>query len=685
MHVFRIPDGTVRAVAVAHARDLLRQAGARWVKATVPVDAAYRQLQGAVLAEALSLDESYAELVEQGRLLADEFPGRGGALAEVVRGLGVVLDPSATVAEVWASYSAVLTALADTLRLGPGGAGSLITAVDGALELRLGGASLLDALRDLTAAARRDGHRPTAEHLVAERFAFETLARGPGSACTWGTSGFRDHQTYMSVTDPGEGHLDGTVRALANLDGVIVHIEHLERGGHQDRTHVEPYRIPDPRTVAQVRLLVGDDAPVSSYVGRPVFEGPVEPSMLKTSRTVAAACSALFAQGIAECKIAIEGMTARQAVRFMRAVRAGVTRDRFTQVLSAAFNVNTPFFDDRAGGLLDGRMIVDRLEIGLLGIALTRAGGFDKVTWDGTANTYPSRCVLEQLSYAEAVTLVHRAHERGLLTYFSAGFRLHNLAGAVCTGVDGVGVGGAQILRYMDPDTGFHGPFLEENIAGILAERDLAETSILGRAALALSRLDRMWFEGTLTAWDDVHRMDLFAVLSAPERRDLGALQRLLDEVSHVTALPCDTAHPLLSWADRLVAGGHHTLAAGQIRMVAHFQEHLERVAAARACGDLDRLELLLTPESRFAVGARPRVPVTAAVAPLAAAVAPVAGAVAPVAAQLGAMVPAAAGPGADGPGADGPGADRPGALVAVAGGPGGVVPGAVALHGLAA
>jgi uncharacterized protein (UPF0264 family) len=274
----------------------------------------------------------------------------------------------------------------------------------------------------------------------------------------------------MSVTDPGEGHLDGTLRDSRYLDGVIVHIEHLERGAHQDRDAVEPYRIPFPHMVGRVRLALGDDAPSSSYVGRPVFETNAEAGMLKTVHTVAAACSELFAEGLTECKIAIEGITATQAIQFMRALSAAVRRDRFSQVLSAAFNLNTAIPDDRPAGLTR-EPVSPRFAAGLLGIELALAGGFDKVTWDGTGDSYPSGCVLEQISASEALTLVHLAHEAGLLTYFSAGFRFQHLPRAVETGVDGVGVGGAQILRYMDKATGHHGPFVPENIGCILATR----------------------------------------------------------------------------------------------------------------------------------------------------------------------------------------------------------------------
>jgi len=41
-------------------------------------------------------------------------------------------------------------------------------------------------------------------------------------------------------------------------------------------------------------------------------------------------------------------------------------------------------------------MITDKLEIGRRGIELAALGGFDKVTWDGASDSYPSKC--ERLS-----------------------------------------------------------------------------------------------------------------------------------------------------------------------------------------------------------------------------------------------------------------------------------------------
>jgi len=88
---------------------------------------------------------------------------------------------------------------------------------------------------------------------------------------------------------------------------------------------------------------------------------------------------------------------------------------------------------------------------------------------------------MEQLGFRDALELVHRAHSVGLVTYMSAGFKFHNIQDAVLSGVDGIGtsimqmyylegapltcyyhpgIGGAQILRYMDSISGMHGPYV---------------------------------------------------------------------------------------------------------------------------------------------------------------------------------------------------------------------------------
>ncbi|WP_375771619.1 hypothetical protein NR798_12210 [Archangium gephyra] len=361
---------------------------------------------------------------------------------------------------------------------------------------------------------RRERRKPTRREKLAIHMAHEALANGARLQLPYKPlpiPGFGETQTHMSVTDPGEGHLAGTTTREDWLRGVLVHVEHLERG-HQDRESVESYRIPRILNVAKVRLHVAGRAPVTSFIGRPMFDsGKFHLDLWKTVQTMSGTCTAMFQMGVAECKVAMDRMTASQIVEFMRGLRSNILRDARKQLLSAAFNLNTPLVDDRNGR---SRIVVDRKEIGLLGIELVKEGGFDKVTWDGAADTYPSLPVMEQLTHAEALELVHRAHERGLRTYFSAGFRFPHIPLAVYTGVDGVGIGGAQILRYMDSQTGYHGPFQPENISRILAIRDEAARSPLGRAAALLARLDWLHFQRRLDDRQEAFRAELYEALS---------------------------------------------------------------------------------------------------------------------------------------------------------------------------
>lgn len=430
----------------------------------------------------------------------------------------------------------------------------------------LSNSQFLNLISSLISALRKQERIPTVEERLGIRIAYELLAKGnrfDSTIIPWGNSGFRDVQTYASITDPGIGHLYGTLKNSSNLKGVIVHIEHLERGGDQNREEMEPYRIPNFNIIGKVKLNVGNDAPSSSYVGRPVFESNFKPSALKTVHTLAAACSAIFMDGLTECKLAIERMTVTEAITFLKYMSGNIRRDKHTQALSAAFNINTPILDDRKQTLEENngkpRLVTSRFEIGVLGIEIVKAGGFDKVTWDGTANTYPSKCVIEQLTFKEALTLVHRAHEEGLITYFSAGFRFNHLPQVLYTGVDGIGLGGAQILRYMDKNTGYHGPFKEENIAKIIEIREEATKDIKGKAAILLSRLDRMYFEKSITPEDNEKREVLYSQLRDEKVVDLAST---IVELAHIDSLPNDDSHPLIGWAERIVSANTSSIAA---------------------------------------------------------------------------------------------------------------------------
>ncbi|KAK7682143.1 hypothetical protein QCA50_014730 [Cerrena zonata] len=438
------------------------------------------------------------------------------------------------------------------------------------------GPDLVGALVKLAQNLRDDQKDPSFLDFVAFHFGYLLLSQGENLPTQdirfLGTPGFRkDFQTYLSLTDPGDGHIHGTTRKSRWMKGAIVHVEYLERPkdpsstqieGETKRPEVETYRISSILDFALVRLHTGSEAPNSMFIGRVMRDsksGDFSKDFIKVVGTTAAAVTGLLSRGSAECKIAMEGLTTRQMVDYMQTLKANVSR-KPTQYLSAAFNINTTMIDDLV--LVEGekpRVLKERMDIALRGIVLAAMGGFDKVTFDGAALVYPSVPFTEQLTSSQALRLVHEAHSVGLTTYFSAGFKFENIKDAIYTGVDGIGIGGAQVLRYMDHDTGMHGPYTEENIDRIMVERSNAENSIRGRSARLLARLDQMHFEGSLKPEEVVLRHDLYKALSEFVPEDTGnlgepGLYALLEDraAKDILAFPDDGEKPMLGYARRI-------------------------------------------------------------------------------------------------------------------------------------
>ncbi|KAL3866240.1 hypothetical protein ACJMK2_043555 [Sinanodonta woodiana] len=414
--------------------------------------------------------------------------------------------------------------------------------------------NFLVAVSRLAQALRDENRQPTSIEYLAFQFAYYALSNGESltheHARCLGTPGFRPHtQTYMSLTDPGEGHVLGTTRFNDWMKGAIIHVEHLERPRNLPRENIESYRVPSIFDFAKVRLHVGPAAPTTYFVGRRIKDsGNFDEDFIKLVNITAAAATAAFFQGAAECKVSMEGMTTNQAVMYMQALRAQVQRKK-KQFLSAAWNLNQTIIDDY--DRIEPIELTQRMEIATRAIEITSIGGFNKVTWDGASDTYPSKCIMYQINFEEALTIVHEAHQRGLVTYFSAGFKFNEIKYAVYTGVDGIGIGGAQVLRFMDGETGMHGPYTEENISRILASRDEAAHSFRGRGVHLLARLDTMYFEGSISQKQNLLRHDLFsALLDTDEQR----VERVIHELDDVTNLPDEGNEPLRGTATRFLS-----------------------------------------------------------------------------------------------------------------------------------
>lgn len=412
----------------------------------------------------------------------------------------------------------------------------------------------IDTIVKLAQILRDERRPPTPTEFLAFHVAYYKLSSGEAVTLkpykSLGSPGFRPHtQTYMSLTDPGDGHVLGTTRYNEWIKGAIIHVEHLERPRNLPREKIESYRIPSLLSFSKVRLHVGSAAPTTYFVGRRMKDsGNFEEDFLKVVHLTSASASAVFYQGGAECKVAMEGLTTSQAVRYMRALREHVHRNKHKQILSAAWNLNQTVVDDFEQEVTAN--LTERIDIAKRAIQITSIGGFDKVTWDGASDTYPSKCIMYQLTFEDALTIVHEAHERGLLTYFSAGFKFGEIKHAVWAGVDGIGIGGAQVLRYMDANTGMHGPYMEENIPEIMRQRDEAANSVRGRGVRLLARLDTMFSEGSISKDENDTRVMLYsALLDKDENEILSQIGKL----SRVINMCEENRSPLMGMCCRLV------------------------------------------------------------------------------------------------------------------------------------
>lgn len=411
----------------------------------------------------------------------------------------------------------------------------------------------LPSICGLSQILRNESRQPSPIEYLAFQLAYYNISHGSqgnhSTARCLGSPGFRQYtQTYMSLTDPGDGHVFGTTRFNDWMKGAIVHVEHLERPRHLPREKIESYRIPSIFDFARVRLHVGPCAPTTYFVGRCVKDsGDFKEDFLKLVNITAASATAAFYQGAAECKISMEGLSTSQAVQYMLALRGQVQKKK-KQVLSAAWNLNQVIVDDYEQET--PKTLFQRMEIATRAIEITVRGGFDKITWDGASDTYPSKCIMYQLTFEEALTIVHEAHLRGLITYFSAGFKFNEIKHAVFAGVDGIGIGGAQVLRFMDGETGMHGPYMEENIPKIMKNRDEAAHSFRGKGVKLLARLDTMFYEGSISEEQNCLQNELFLALRSTNKEKI---ENLLEKLSDVMKMKEEMNEPLISRAQRLI------------------------------------------------------------------------------------------------------------------------------------
>ncbi|MEN2786187.1 hypothetical protein ABC969_07095 [Sphingomonas qilianensis] len=582
--------GDFRFVLLGELRRLLAEARQAEERAATPD---FVSREKAELIVRRSISESVAELASYGARIGAAFPAlastveAANALAQRIRATSdaaALVAISADISALFGSPSHPAEARPVSLQVSEQGIRVSIgaqqpaerngptTPFAAAVEAGRDVQFYLAAISEVIASARDAGRAPSGVEQTARAAAYQALEVGhtmPSAFRPIATSGFRKWQTSLSLADPGEGHNLVTCLDAQLLTGTVVHVEHIDRGRQTDREIVEAYRLPAPLSAARVRLQAGIAAPCTAYIGRPAFENGAAPDsatylplaryydedLLKAAHITASACSVMFGNGIADCKIAIERMSVLQAVRFMAAVAGNVSRDSSRQFLSAAFNINQPLYDDRDSAA--PHWTGSRIGVAHTGIDIATMGGFDKVTWDGASNLPKSEPIIAAFTAAEWLGLIHSAHERGLETYVSAGMDRTHMAACVECAVDGVGIGTS--LHYLQRTADgkiVMGELKPDAVLDVLATRDAAAVGVKGSGAGALAMLDRLAFEKLLPPRCETLRQQLYASLASADEASIEACLARLARNPFWQAMEQHKAesfnkHPAIAQAER--------------------------------------------------------------------------------------------------------------------------------------
>ena len=140
----------------------------------------------------------------------------------------------------------------------------------------------------------------------------------------------------------------------------------------------------------------------------------------------------------------------------------------------------------------------------------------------------------------DLIDFVHRAHEKGLETYISAGMDASNIGDAVRIGIGGVGMG----IRLHEDNQVKEITHIKRDALEVLRKRNEAMTETAGKSAALLAKLDWLGWREAITQAQDERIDDLFVQLKEYHRsseadretkeRLAGKLNRLYGELFDV-------------------------------------------------------------------------------------------------------------------------------------------------------
>jgi hypothetical protein len=360
-------------------------------------------------------------------------------------------------------------------------------------------------------------------------------------------------RTQMAITDPGLDHVSQTLANPRLLDGNWIHMEIIDR----DTDNTAPYGNPGFKSLALVRMLLGNDAPSTAFFGRPNYiastlsdtvpgmstvEAAMKFNLPTAANWMANAARSVLNMGYSEAKFCMDGLTPENVKTLGKAVHAQANLQE-GEYISAAFNLNSLLKDfslvPADAPQISGAPTPHQRGLMLQGaqraIDEAKEGGFKKVTVDSASMTPPSYPLIEFFSVDNLFKWAHHAHELGLETYGSGGMRDYHFPLLQLAGLDGVGVGFSIHDAPTASAPGKAGRLRTDKVESEVQLRNAAEKAPVGRAATLMRMLDEKKSDGTITPEQEKLRTEVFNFIDTLAQRidvELDGLKKVRDDAN---------------------------------------------------------------------------------------------------------------------------------------------------------
>lgn len=231
----QLTTGIFKRITLLSILDLIREMRISQIRKTIKSQNDFVQKEPASLPRYYTLHTLYLEIENTGKKLLFDFPELNNFSDDLYFVVNKIKKSGTNAKELLDAYNLLVKIQDEWLNTFDHTSSSsfvvtandtyvLIHRISDRLPVR-GNLETTEFLQEVCALMellRSQKRKPTKDEFIAIKVAHVLVLEGRKIDYpyrSWGTSGFRDIQTYMSVTDPGEGHINGTCSDISLMRG----------------------------------------------------------------------------------------------------------------------------------------------------------------------------------------------------------------------------------------------------------------------------------------------------------------------------------------------------------------------------------------------------------------------------------------------------------------------------------